>query len=962
MRISLLIFFSVIIFSIHAQSQVGWPQTGRQTKPWTRWWWQGSAATKEGLTSELEALKNAGIGGVEITPIYGVYGYEKNFVNFLSPQWMELLTHVLKEAERLDLGVDMATGTGWPFGGPWISEKDACKNLQVKVYEVKSGASLREKIEFVQAPYLRAIGSQVYEADAQGQRKLKAPLSEFEGKKIDIRNIKDPIESNTNLQAYAIDQVQFEKKLPLQSLMAYSSSGKVLELTSKVGADGSLQWTAPAGDWKLYAVFQGWHGKMVERAAPGGEGNVVDHFSPTAVDNYFAHFNEAFKSHDISSLRAFFNDSYEVDDAKGSADWTPALFDEFIKRRGYDLRLHLPALIGNDTPEKNERILIDYRETISEMLQDHFTKKWKSWAAKHGAIIRNQAHGSPANILDLYAVVDIPEIEGTEPLRIKMASSSGNVMGKPLVSSESATWLDDHFETSLSHAKEALDRFMLHGVNHMFYHGTNYSPVDEPWPGWLFYAAVHFNNRNPFWDHFTTLNKYVERSQSFLQNSKPDNEVLLYFPVYDGFAHRGSKRLEHFDAIDKKFEGSSFAKTAEALHHNGTGFDYVSDAQIRNLSVSGQELVTEGKSHYKFLVVPGCKYMPLPTLEKINELVKSGVNVIFINDLPQTFSGFADLGKATKRFKTLTKNILSSSAATGNVKIFKGKEPSAILDEAAIPKEIFSMNGLAYLRKKQADGSVIYFINNQRDEKFEGWTSLQKTAKAVVVYDPMTGEFGKARTKSSGNEKTDVYLQLEPKQSLILQLHEHDIQAPEYIYTSEGTSTVLQGEWQLKFLKGGPELPEDVKTKTLSSWTTMGSEKYSSFSGTCTYSIAFNMPLEKTEVYMLDLGLVKESASVILNGKSIGTLIGPTYKVKIPAELLRETNILEVQVANAMANRIAYMDKNRVFWKKFYNVNFPALKAENRVGGLFDASHWNAKDSGLLGPVTLTPLKQKTVF
>ena len=211
------------------------------------------------------------------------------------------------------------------------------------------------------------------------------------------------------------------------------------------------------------------------------------------------------------------------------------------------LRENLPALFGRDSEEKNIRVLCDYRETISEMVLDNFTTQWKAWAHANNAIVRNQAHGSPANILDLYATVDIPEIEGVEPLRIKMASSAGNVTGKALISSESATWLNEHFESNLSDIKTAVDRFILHGVNHIFYHGTTYSPPEEAWPGWLFYAAVHLNPRNSLWPHFSALNKYVERSQSLLQRSKPDNDVLLYYPIYDRFSTRGPEMIEHFD-------------------------------------------------------------------------------------------------------------------------------------------------------------------------------------------------------------------------------------------------------------------------------------------------------------------------------------------------------------------------------------------------------------------------------
>ena len=247
---------------------------------------------------------------------------------------------------------------------------------------------------------------------------------------------------------------------------------------------------------------------MVERAAPGGEGFVIDHFSKPALNHYLDKFNQAFAGQNVNSIRAFFNDSYEVDDAVGQSNFTPRFFDEFSKRRGYDLRDHLQALFGKDDgKDVDNRVLCDYRETISDLLLDNFAKPWHEWAKARGALIRNQSHGAPSNILDLYAAIDIPETEGTDVLRYKFATSAAHVTGKPLASSESATWLNDHFLSSLGDVKQAIDKYFIGGVNHVFYHGISYSPKDAPWPGWLFYAAVHFNQTNPFWNDFSTLNK-----------------------------------------------------------------------------------------------------------------------------------------------------------------------------------------------------------------------------------------------------------------------------------------------------------------------------------------------------------------------------------------------------------------------------------------------------------------------
>lgn len=910
----------------------------------------------------MEAYSKAGIGGLEITPIYGVYGYEDRFINYLSPQWMELLTHTLKEGERLGLGIDMATGTGWPFGGPWIGAEDACKNLYHKTYELKGGETLKEKIHYVQQPYLRAVGSQIYEvhdnpvAGSEPAGTRKEPLMRIGGKPIRIEDLVDPVERNKNLQALAIDQVQFEKPLPLQTLMAYNRSGEVLDLTAKVDADGKLNWVAPEGQWKLYALFQGWHGKMVERAGPGGEGNVIDHFSADALKHYLTRFDSAFGSADIKSLRSFFNDSYEVDDARGAADWTPGLLNEFARRRGYDLQHHLPALLGHDTEEKNQRVLSDYRETISELLLANFTQPWKAWAHKHAALVRNQAHGSPGNILDLYATVDIPEIEGVEPLRIRMASSAGNVTGKKLVSSESATWLNEHFESNLSDIKTALDRYMLHGVNHIFYHGTSYSPPGEPWPGWLFYAAVHLNPRNSLWNDFDALNLYVARCQSFLQRTRPDNDVLLYYPVYDRFAVHGQEMIEHFDGIGRQFAGTTFEYAAEKMLAQGYAFDFISDAQIRKTICKDGTLVTEGSSAYKTLVIPHCRFIPLATLKKISALAEEGATIIMLQGGPDAAAGYADLENKKRSFDSLISRLHAGSRGPGKVKVLEGDSIDVLLSQAGTRRESMTDAGISFIRKKDDSGATVYLISNTRDAPFEGWVPLQVSAEALILYDAMTGEYGKGRMRGRENATVEVYVQLAPRQTLIVEAQKKGVTADDFpYYEIAGTPVDLKGPWKITFSSGGPELPPTVTADTLTSWTAYG-KLYERFCGTAAYTLSFRKPEAQAEAWLLDLGVVKESAEVIVNGKTLATVIGPAYMVRIDAALLKAENQLEIRVSNLMANRIADMDRRNVFWKKFYNVNFPARKVENRKNNLFDASAWSPRASGLMGPVRLLPI------
>ncbi|HYF69612.1 MAG TPA: glycosyl hydrolase [Ohtaekwangia sp.] len=926
-----------------------WPEITNETKPWTRWWWHGSAVTKEGISKELQAFHEAGIGGVEITPIYGVYGTEEKFISFLSAEWTDMLAYTLQQAQHLGLGVDMATGTGWPFGGPWISEDEACRNVHFKTYQIKNKHEVPETIKFVQEPMFRRVGFNV-------------PGISHPADQDDIQKIQDPVSENDNLQVRAIDQIRFKKKLPLLSLMAYDAEGNAFDLTDKVDKNDRLSWKYPGGNWTFIAVFSGWHGKMVERAGPGGEGNVIDHFSFVALKHYLNRFDSAFNGMDIRPLRAFFNDSYEVDDAAGAADWTPHLFEEFKERRGYDLRSYLPTLLAGNKSDTSDRILCDYRETLSSLLLEKFTQPWKAWAHGHGALVRNQAHGSPSNILDLYSAVDIPEIEGTEPLRIKMASSAANVMGKKLVSAEAATWLDEHFQSDLKDVKAAVDVFLLNGVNHVVYHGTAYSPTSEPWPGWLFYAAVHFNTRNPFWHDFKTLNQYVARCQSFLQNSSPDNDILLYYPVYDRFSTPGPEMIEHFDGIDKQFEGTSFARCAEKLMEEGFLFDYISDTQIRQLNVQDNEIRTGGNIIYQTIIIPYCRYIPVSTMQALSKLAEQGATVIFAEGLPQSFSGFAEMKKNAATFASLKRpmeklnfNQNISIIPYGKGRILGGNNIVDMLSSTTVRREKLKTSNINFIRKKNSDGTI-YFLVNDSDKTVTKNIVLASPAKVAEIYDPMTGVSGTASTTISANASTSLRLSLAPRQTLIIKLKEHSTLPGIFPFYTEGNESIsLDGTWQVDFMNGGPTLPPSLKMDSLESWTNAG-PGYEAFSGRVRYTLMFSKPPVKSSYWKLELGDVKESAVVYLNGKHIGTCIGPAFTLVFQNNLLREKNSLEIVVSNTMANRIAYMDREQILWKRFYNINFPARKPVNSKQGLFNASEWQPAPSGLLGPVRLKPV------
>ena len=939
-----------------------WPVTP-EMKPWTRWWWQGSAVDRASLSAQLEQLGRAGIGGVEVTPIYGVRGVEDRFIPYLSPQWMAMLDHAVGEATRLKMGVDMATGTGWPFGGPWVDDDTAPRSMAHRMWTLAGGERLNEPVSMRQAPLVRAIGNQVHVvnegAPGDPPRGGTAPIIKPEARALQISDLVEPVSRNPNLQALALEQVKYPRDLPLAALMAYSDAGTVVDLTSRVQSNGALDWTAPPGRWTLYGLFAGWHGKLVERAAPGGEGYVIDHFSTEAIRKYLLPFERAFKGHSLAGLRAFFNDSYEVDDATGEADWTPGFFAEFERRRGYDLRHHLPALFARDASDVNNRVLADYRETVSDLLLDTFTTEWSAWARRQKRHVRNQAHGSPANILDLYAASDIPETEGAEIQRFKWATSAAHVAGRQLVAAEAATWLGEHFRVRLADVRTAVDRFFVAGVNHIVYHGTAYSPANDPWPGWQFYASVEFNPQNAWWDDFGALNAYVARVQSLLQTGRPDNDILLYYPFYESLAIRGKSMLAHFGGAAPPAQGTTFEKAAAALQGAGFTYDFISDRQILGLQVEKGRLRVNGGATYRTVVLPSSRYIPLETITRILELAGDGAAIVSLDGWPSDVTGLADLDSRRARLKTTLDAIGfgaadaggTREAAVGRGRVVQGNDLGRLLARVGVRRESMVDRGLQFHRRVDPIGRI-YFVSNPGERAIDGWVPFDVRGNALMAFDPMNGRQGRVSTRASEDAR-EVLLQIPAGGSLLIAESSGSTGEMFDVVRASGQPVPIGGPWTLRFVKGGPRLPQQRTLANLSSWTTLGQDGQV-FSGTASYTATFARPTT-TGRWRLDLGRVAESARVRLNGRDLGTLIAPPYDVIVDAAHLSATNTLEIVVTNLSANRVRDLDRRGVPWKKFYNVNFPARYPENRgPDGLFSAATWEPLESGLLGPVTLS--------
>jgi len=329
--------------------------------------------------------------------------------------------------------------------------------------------------------------------------------------------------------------------------------------------------------------------------------------------------------------------------------------------------------------------------------------------------------------------------------------------------------------------------------------------------------------------------------------------------------------------------------------------------------------------------------------------------------------GLSDIESKQKQFDALIRQLPFiitnaagvSNSTSGKGMFWEGKEIKYLLANAEVRHEMYLADHDLKCIRREINSGEYYFITNDGKETFNKWVLLNTNLQSAVLFDPMQQRSGIAKTRHGDANTLDIFLQLAPGESCIVQTSATKLTGTKFPYTeSAGDAIVLIGKWDLKFLSGGPTLPASTSLNELGSWTGIEITGVKEFSGTAEYSTSFKKPLVNATSWSLDLGDVKESATIILNGKKIATLIGPSYTVTIPASALKADNMLEVIVTNSMANRIIDLDKRGVQWKKFYNINMSARLAENRgPDGLFTAAKWQPKPSGLLGPVTITPLK-----
>ena len=694
----------------------------REARVNTRWWWYGGAVEKREIRRQLEAMRDAGIGGVEIQFLYPLdfddVSIGQRHVDFFSPEFFEVLDFTLSCAKEMDIDVDLTLGSGWPFGGSFVEDTMAPDILVPFSHDV--------------------AGPCVFSFDY------------------------------TCVLPGEIERVVLCRVLDgaLEAEAARDITGAVQPTFIETWRWGSrLDVQVPEGPHRIFTFVVQKYKQNVGKPAPNMQGLAIDHCRKDVADFYFRTMGDALIGRlGRGRIHSFFCDSIEL----GGCNWTSPMLSEFQARRGYDLSPYLPALWG-DMGEVTKPVRYDYFRTFSELTLEGFFENFTAWCASWGVTSRTQAHGIWADILKAYASADIPEGEtfglhdryAVNTVHRRLAVSAALCYDKPIVSNESFTWLrTPRFLETPEMVKRAFDAIVVDGIQMIVNHGFSYSPERAGKPGWNFYASSMLNQNNTWWRFFPELSAYMNRVCSLMQGGPAVSEVMVYIPAGDIWSDSPMSEL-HMALRVEDYVGK---ETVNRLQRAGYWFTYVNDEALCDRGTLEDGALKIGKNRYKALLIIGCTRLPVKTAQAITRMDEAGLAVIACGGLPKESCGLVgrnENGEAVRRAMASLKNARIVSAGVDGL--------IAALNEVLEPDLVVEgedAQDVGFIHRR-VDGQDIYFIANISPIARRAALNLRAIG-GLRLYDPMAMRDLAPVSLVNSDGRMRVEIELEPNQSLVL--------------------------------------------------------------------------------------------------------------------------------------------------------------------------------------------------
>jgi len=720
-------------------------------KPHTWWHWLNGNTSKEGITADLEAMKRAGIGGVQIFNVD--CGIPDGPIPVMSPQWQEHTRHAIAEAARLGLEVCIHNCPGWSSsGGPWVTPEHAMQMLTWTERDVEGPGRISIRLD--------------QPATRQGYYR-------------DIAVIAMPIPAEPTAAAYRIRHAHAKAgfdRPPMRDpdIVADAPPGaplsEIREITGHMKPDGSLAWDAPPGRWTLIRIGHTCTGAQNAPAPVTGRGLEVDKLSRPAMDAFWTGFMgrviEAAGPNVARVLNNALIDSYET----GYQNWTPAFREEFARRRGYDLIRYIPALTGRVVAniDVTERFLWDFRRTVSDLWAENYYAYFAELCRRNGLLFSTEPYGNGTfDNLQAGGIADIPMGEfwvpnGGAGQTLKLAAAAAHTNGRRIVGAESFTadeargrWLVEPYGI-----KALGDYVFTQGINRYIFHRYAHQPWLDLYPGMTMGPwGTHLERTITWWDQASAWFTYIARCQFLLQSGLFTADVCYFV----GEA------------------GPNDLPERAGLHPTlPTGYDYDGcDATVllnRMVVRNGRIVLPDGMS-YRLLVLPDSRYMSPAIARKIQELVRDGAYVV--GPRPERSPGLTGYPDSDREVDAIGAAVWADcdgvkvkERAYGKGRVFWGLPMSEILRRLNLKPDFeyrAARHGarLAYIHRRI--GAVeVYFVSNQEYRSIDVDCQFRVSGKTPELWHADTGKIETAPVWRDEPPRTLVSLRLEPAESVFV--------------------------------------------------------------------------------------------------------------------------------------------------------------------------------------------------
>ena len=747
------------------------------------WWWLNSMATKASITRDLEEMKAKGYGGASLVDAgssnYQVARKTPAGPVFMSPGWMELYKHAVKEADRIGIELSVNAQSGWNPGAPSITPEFAMKKIVWSEVDVTGGSTISMELP---QPEKKLMYKDI----------MVQAIPKKEGAPVQNEAIQNWKKKSFN------EKIGWKGVYPLHDLRDdYPGDGsefavkknEIIDLTGNY-QNGKLEWKAPKGNWTIIRYGYTCTGARTSTNSDGWEGLSVDHLSPKAFELFsnsvIIPLIETARSVG-NSVRFLQTDSWEMD----LVSWTDRFPEEFLKFRGYDLQKYMPALAGRivENRDQTDRFLHDFRKTVGDCVAEYHYQLFYNLAHKYGMGIHPESggpHSAPVDALKVMGISDFPQgefwavanthrIKDDERLSVRQSASVAHTNGKRFVAAEGPTSIGPQWERSPKDLKGNIDRVFCSGVNRIVWHTFTSSPREFGLPGNEYFAGTHLNPNVTWWKQSKDFISYLNRSSYLLQQGLFVADVLYYY----------GDDVPNFVFLKEDFPELNF----------GYDWDKCSKEIILNrVSFDGEKIVLPDGMSYRVLMLAPEKAIDLNVLKKVELLVNNGMAVI--SPRPEEVTGLTGFPESDRELKAITDRLWGkmdgkriTENKVGKGRVIWGQDINDVLAEMKVKPDFgFKSNqektALDYIHRI-TNKEDIYFVANRfarkgiNDFEFRYLTSLpdryeqvectfRVSGKVPQLWNPKTGEMKQVLTYREESGQTIVPINIEPEGSVFV--------------------------------------------------------------------------------------------------------------------------------------------------------------------------------------------------